>query len=104
MASDLAVNARNIAGSYTYTGGDIGYEDFELVADGSFTSWLHQRPETVGVWSLEGNVITVREQTGAVQMMTVKSLSSSEMEVHFRGMKSSAHYLKRLQNEMPDEQ
>lgn len=75
------VDRTDIVGSYNFKSGATDYESFELAEDGSFQSWLHERPEVFGTWSLDDGIIKVKENGNINISMKVISVSEKELVV-----------------------
>ncbi len=57
------IDEKTLYGAYKSKSGDTVYEEFSLNKDHTFSSWIHQKPSSHGSWSLEGNMIHIKESS-----------------------------------------
>ncbi|MCH1925334.1 hypothetical protein L9G74_01780 [Shewanella sp. C32] len=83
-------SAEQLVGAYTATEQAGFFETFALEADGSFQSWLHERPELSGKWQLDEQcVLTISSDTMDNPFtLTLQSLTDSSAEFTEEGQPS----------------
>jgi hypothetical protein len=57
--SHCSVNRNQMIGYWKSDGDNGFFQEFLLENDGSFSSWLHQRPEMNGTWLLDNCVFKI---------------------------------------------
>ncbi len=86
-------NNENLYGSYVYKSGDAQYEEFALMPDHEFRSWLHHRPASKGTWSLKDNAIHIKDSLGEIKMKVIK-VDKKEAVFRFDDTKTPAVFEK----------
>jgi hypothetical protein len=59
-----AINKKQLIGYWKSSGDNGFFQEFLIDDDGTFASWLHQRPEVNGTWSLDNCVFTIEGTMG----------------------------------------
>lgn len=81
----------NLYGAYRYISGETLYEEFALMPDYEFRSWLHQRPGSRGTWALKDNIVHIKDGLGEIKMKVIK-VGKKEAVFMFDDMKASATF------------
>ena len=82
MTSWCKSQHNNIAGNWSRVGESGFFEEFSAGPDGSFESWLHQRPEVSnGSWKLEGCNLVASSASGMSIEWKLLDLTKSELRV-----------------------
>ncbi len=97
LSSSMAVwcesQRENIAGSWSRVGGGGFFEEFSAGPDGSFESWLHQRPEVSdGSWKLDGCSLAISSASGMRVEWKLLDLKKNELRVLEVGPADLARY------------
>jgi len=83
VASACDVLVEQILGEYGIVKGETIYEDFSLEHDGTFKSWIHQRPGLWGKWQYNACKIDIYDESGFVETITVISVSEKSITLKF---------------------
>jgi hypothetical protein len=86
---------RLLPGSWVYVSGPTDFEQMAFAIENGrrvFRSWLHERPEHTGQWTLRGKEVVIRiAGTGAFnETFRIVQVTQKRLVVRFRGRKSSA--------------
>lgn len=93
LSSACGISKNDVVGSYTYEKGSAFFEDFELNADGEFSSWLHQRPASTGRWGFENCRIKVSLDDFAKPLVLyIEFLDREKAIFHTEGHSEPASY------------
>lgn len=89
------ITSQQIIGGYVFLDGDTVLEAFELNEDHTYTSWLHNRPESEGKWKREKCTITVEiESHPSPIKFELVSVTENEMVIIFDGLSRAAKFKK----------
>lgn len=80
-------SAEQLVGDYNATEQAGFFETFALDADGSFQSWLHERPDMSGQWQLDDQCVLSISSDGMDNpiTLTLQSLTDSSAEFSEEG-------------------
>ncbi len=77
------IDEKTLYGSYKSKNGDTVYEEFSLNKDHTFSSWIHQKPNSNGSWSLEGNIIHIKEDSNSNDIK-IKVINTDKNQATFK--------------------
>jgi hypothetical protein len=95
-------NENKLLGNWYFKDGSGAFEVLELTIENghhSFSSWLHNRPDSNGSWSLSGQKITFRISSGDTIEWEIISVSSSRLAILETGETQEAIYIREPENE-----
>ena len=97
-SSDLTpkpINEKSLLGDWYFKDGAGAFETLSLeIEDGIryFYSWLHEKPDSKGTWTLNGSTITFSSDSGDVVEWTIQKIANSELTILETGESQIAVY------------
>ena len=87
------ISKQDVVGNYIYTEGDTFFEAFELSEDGSFSSWLNNRPDASGTWKLVNcNVEVSLDSLDTPIILSFENLDAEKATIHTDDNEKSASF------------
>jgi hypothetical protein len=100
-AKDQGINEKVLLGAWYFKSGDGAFEILSIeIEDGqhNFYSWLHDRPDSKGTWTLVGSTITFNTDSGDVVVWEILKITTSELTILESGETQTATYVRQPTN------